>query len=249
MKANLVLILFLTIQIASAQRITRDNKGLALTANFSLLGQIAGGDLKTRFGNSSAPNLSIDLMTDRGNWIGGAEFGYIFGRTVKEDPLTKIYNLSGKIYGTDFVATEIFLRQRGFWTGAYLGKLIPVSSVNKRSGIRLTIGFGNIQHKIRLQDDTKSVVQLDSPYNKGYDRLTGGWYVSEFIGYQHLSKNRRVNLMIGFDFMQGFTKSWRDWDWDLKSKNTEQRLDLLSGIRVGWSLPFYIGEASEEIYY
>lgn len=246
------LFLFVLIGILNysfAQRISKDNKGLVLTVNFSLLSQISGGDLKNRYGNSSAPNISIDLMTEQGNWIIGGEFGYIFGRTVKEDPLRKIYNLPGKLYGTDFVATEVFLRERGLWTGGYIGKLFSTNQSNHRSGIRVSLGLGHLQHKIRLQDDTKSIVQLDQPYIRGYDRLTGGWYISEFIGYQHLSKNRRVNLMIGFDFMQGFTTSWRDWDWDLKSKNTSKRLDLLSGIRASWSLPFYIGEPAEEIYY
>ncbi len=249
MKFKIFILFFLVTQVTIAQRRSKDNKGLVLLANFSVLGQVSGGDLKTRFGNNTALGIGSELVTQKGNWIFGGEFAYLSGKKVKEDPVTTLYNIEKQIYGSDLQATSVFFRQRGYWAGGYVGKLIPISANNQRSGIRVTIGLGHMQHKIRIQDDTQTIVQFDAGYDRGYDRLSGGLYLSEFVGYQILSKNRRINMTIGFDFMQGFTKSMRDWDWDKKSKDTTARKDLLSGLRLNWSLPFYIGEKSEEIYY
>lgn len=249
MKFNYTFLLLLLSLFAKAQSRSYDNKGFALIPSIGLSTHTPGGDLKKRFGQSTAFHLATEGLTEKGNWIFGGEFSYFFGKKVKENPITPLYNVDDLIFGGDFQPTNIFLRERGFWAGAYLGKLIPINKNNQRTGIRVTMGIGHLQHRIRIQDDTKSVVQIDEPYSQGYDRLTGGLYLSEFIGYQILSKNRRINLTIGFDFMQGFTKSMRDWDWDKKSKDTTKRLDLFNGMRLMWSLPFYIGEKSEEIYY
>ena len=249
MKYKIILLFIFLAQLGQAQRRSKDNKGLALLVNMNAMVQKPGGNMKDRYGNNNAFGLGLELMTDKGNWIFGGEFNYLAGKKVKENPITSLYNVEDKIYGGDFQATNIFLRERGYWLGGYIGKLIPISAYNQRSGIRVTVGVGHIQHKIRIQDDTKTVVQLEKPYVYGYDRLTGGLYLSEFVGYQVLSKNRLINFTIGFDFMQGFTKSMRDWDWDKKSKDITARKDLLSGLRVNWTLPFYIGEKSEEIFY
>ncbi len=254
MKFKFLLSILLISSILQAQSRSKDNHGLALNCNIGLLGQLSGGDLKARFGNNNAFSVGAELMTERGNWILGGEYSYLAGKTVKEDPLVPLYNIidpdqGSKIYGSDFQATDVFLRQRGFWAGAYVGKLIPFSANHHRTGLRVTLGVGHFQHKIRLQDDTRSIIQFDSPYSKGYDRLTGGLYISEFVGYQILSANRRINFTVGFDFMQGFTKSMRDWDWDKKSKDTTAKKDYLKGLRMTWTLPFYIGEKVEQIYY
>jgi hypothetical protein len=254
MKFKFLFSILLVSNLLQAQSRSKDNHGLALNLNIGLLGQLSGGDLKARFGNNNAFSLSAELMTERGNWIFGGEYSYLAGKTVKEDPLVHLYNIidpdqGNKIYGNDFQATSAFLRERGFWAGGYIGKLIPFNATHHRTGLRVTIGVGHLQHKIRLQDDTQSITQFENPYIKGYDRLTGGLYVSEFVGYQILSSNRRINFTIGFDFMQGFTKSMRDWDWDKKSKDTTAKRDYLNGLRMTWTLPFYIGENVEQIYY
>jgi hypothetical protein len=44
--------------------------------------------------------------------------------------------------------------------------------------------------------------------------------------------------------------SRRDFDFSMRQQDTTERLDLNVGFRVGWILPFYVGErASEEVYY
>ena len=135
--------------------------------------------------------------------------------------------------------------------GAHVGKLIPVGFSNPRSGLRLTVSAGLLQHKIRIQDDPLSFVpHLDDDYKKGYDKLSNGLAFTEFVGYQLLSTNKRINFFAGFEFTQGFTMNRRAFDFDTRQQDTANRVDLNVGFRVGWVLPFYVGQrASEEIYY
>jgi hypothetical protein len=152
----------------------------------------------------------------------------------------------GDIIGSDQAVADVALRERGYYIGGMLGKLFTFGE--KRSGIRLTLGAGMLQHWIRLQDNSSSVAQITGAYRKGYDRRTGGLMLQQFIGWQHLSANRRANWFIGLEFNQGFTNSLRSWDFTEMRKLDEKRTDLRFGIRVGWTLPFYLSGA-EEIYY
>lgn len=221
-------------------------KGVALLTNFNAGIAKPGKDLAVRFGVNNAVGIGVELMTNRTTWIIGSDFSYFFSKKVNEDPLKKLINYDTYIYGNDKGLSEYLLRERGFIVQGYLGKLFLLNKSANRNGIRVTFGAGYMQHKIRLQDDSRSITQFSGDYKKGYDRLTGGLSLSQYIGYQYLSNNSRINFSVGFDFLQGFTKSLRDWDFDLKSKNTASRLDLLYGIRATWILPFYLGDLGEK---
>ena len=58
-----------------------------------------------------------------------------------------------------------------------------------------------------------------------------------------------VNFYGGLDFYQGFTKSRRSWDYSLMRADTENRIDLLSGFRIGWILPLYKQGSRKKYYY
>ena len=230
---------------ANAQR--NKEKGVAILAKFNVGLQLPGKDLAIRFGTNNAAGVSVELLGNKSNLIAGSDFSYFFSKKVKEDPLAKLVNYDTYIYGNDKGLSSYLLRERGFVWQGYVGKLFLLDKKSRnRSGIRFTLGVGYMQHKIRLQDDSRSIAQLYTDYRKGYDRLTGGLSISQYIGYQYLSENRRINFSLGFDFTQGFTKSKRDWDFDLKSKNINARLDILNGIRATWILPFYLGDLGEK---
>ena len=89
---------------------------------------------------------------------------------------------------------------------------------------------------------------LSGDYKKGYDRLTNGLTLKQFIGYQHLDPNLRLNFFAGFEFLEGFTRSRRDFDFDTRRKDQTDRLDLLWGFRVGLVLPFYFS-GDRDIFY
>jgi hypothetical protein len=222
------------------------NEGRALTLDINYGYATPGGDLKDRFGNSFDVGLGFDLLTNN-NWIIGLGGGIIFGNKVKdkEDVLANFRTPEGQIIGGNASWAAFSLKERGFHTEARFGKLVPLLSDNKRSGLRLVLGLGFLQHKIRLQDDPQSqVAQTIGDYSKGYDRLTNGLMLSQFIGYQHLSKNKLINFYGGFESTQGFTQNRRDYDFlTRQASDKSDRLDLLFGFKIGWILPFYISSS------
>lgn len=226
------------------------NTDKVLLLHISYAMQKPGGDLSDRFGTNFDVGGGLEWMTAKGNWIFGLDGGYLFGSNVKTDVLAGLRTPDGYIIGNDRVYADIQLRERGFHGTLLVGKLFSLSDVNKRSGIRVTLGGGFLQHKIRIQDDpSRSVPQLSEAYKKGYDRLSNGLLLTQFIGYQYLGADRRANFFAGIEFSQGFTQNRRDFNFDTRSTDTAKRLDLLFGIRVGWTLPFYLNSNPDSIYY
>lgn len=250
MRIGFILVFLGAVSVAFAQINTAQNKGTALLLHIGLGAQTPGGDLANRFGENMNVGGALELLTEQKNWIVGLGGYYLFGTDVKENVLQKLQNAEGFIIGNSGELADVQLRERGFYLGAHLGKLFTLSNKNVRSGIRATVGAGLLQHKIRIQDDPLvATPQLSDEKKKGYDRLSNGLAFHEFIGYQLLSTNKRVNFIIGFDFTQGLTQNRRDFNFDTREKDTKQRLDLLWGLRATWILPFYVGKGAAEIYY
>ncbi|MCI4650583.1 hypothetical protein [Phaeodactylibacter sp.] len=228
------------------------NRGNGILFNVSYAYHSPGGDLGKRFGDHFSVGSGLEFITDKGNWLFGLGMNYYFGNQVAENPILGLLNDQGGIIGNNRGYADIQLRMRGYYLGGHVGKLIPLGfSRNPRSGLRVTASAGLLQHKIRIQDDPLNFVpQLDDQYKKGYDRLSNGLAFTEFIGYQILSTNKLINFFAGVEFTQGFTMSRRAFDFASRQQDTTERVDLNVGFRVGWILPFYVGErASEEIYY
>lgn len=226
------------------------NKGNVLLAKVSMGFQTPGGYLQDRFGNSLSVGLGADVITHKKNWIVGIEGNYFFGTLVKQDVLASLRTPQGAIIGNDRNYADIQLRERGFYIGLLAGKLFLIPAKENRSGIRFTAGAGLLQHKIRIQDDpVRQVPQLLGEYRKGYDRLTNGLAFNEYIGYQILSNDGRINFTAGFEFTQGLTQNRRSFNFDTMSADTTERLDLLYTFRLTWIIPFYFGKGTEEIFY
>lgn len=246
LKLTLIFSLFLCLSFHSYGQ----NNGNALLLTINYGNQYPQKDLQTRFGNNLTVGLNLEYLTDKSNLIFGVQSSLLFGTDVKENVLASLENDSGIIYNNNFSNSTVDLRERGFYSGLYVGKLFGLLKENKRSGIRLQLGAGLLQHKIRIQLDPNSfVTELTTEGRKGYDRLTNGLALQQFVGYQHHSKNRLVNFYAGFEFIQGFTKNRRSINVDTGLTDTAERLDLLVGFRLGWTLPFYLGEKADTIYY
>lgn len=220
---------------------------LLLTATYS--GVVPGGDLAARFGPGFTLGAQVEGHLWPGNWILGGEFQTAFGAKVKEDVLAFLKDANGQIVGRDLQLSQAFLQQRQLMATGYVGKLFPVVRSNKRSGVRITVGGGYSWHWVKVNDEMASLPQIEGEYGKGYDRLTSGPAMSEFIGYQHISLNRRIIFLIGADFSQGFTRSRRDYDFQTMRKDDASRLDLTWGLRMGWSICLFSGSQKRDIYY
>jgi hypothetical protein len=211
--------------------------------------QLPGGALADRFGGNFSVDGGLDLLLREQDWVFSVEGQFLFGSEVKADVLAPLRTPEGYIYAADQSPADIRLSGRGFYVGAAAGRLIPLSAVNPRSALRLSLGGGLLQHKIRIQDDPFHFVpQLSAEYKKGYDRLSNGPALRQFIGYQLLNPGGGLHFYAGIDLLQGFTRSRRDFNFDTQQADDRARLDLLFGLRAGWILPFYLRKASE-IYY
>lgn len=204
-------------------------------------------DMAKRFGTSYRLGVGIKYK-DRNNWIYGARFLFMTGNKFREDSLLQNMTNSLGIIAQTGEVLNVGKFLRGYMVGVTLGKLFPLSKNNLNSGIVTIASTGFMQYKINFFDRNNSFPQLKGEYKKGYDRLTNGWYIEDFIGYQYLAKNKLINIYAGFDFVIGFTKVRRNYTFDLNRAETNARLDILSGFKVGWVLPIY-KKMAEETYY
>jgi hypothetical protein len=234
----------------SMAKISGDSVIPCFSLSFSYAFQIPGGDLLYRFGTNSNTGIALNYKTGK-NCFYGLQWTYLFGKDLKgNDPLDSIETSSGFVIDKEGKFADIREFERGFTLGISAGKIFNgFASPNKNSGFMLTGGIGYLQHKIKIYDNGARAPQINKQTLKGYDRLTSGIMTTEFVGYYYLSRNRYVNFYGGFEFNQGFTKSRRSWDYSLMMADTEHRIDLLSGVRVGWILPLYKTPAKKTFYY
>lgn len=220
--------------------------GSILLPGIGLGMNVPGGDMANRYGINMQLTTGIQYIT-RSNWVWGADWHILFGDNVKEDVLAPFRTPTGVIPGDDEQIADIFLRQRGIWTGAGFGKLFPLNA-GSRSGIKAMLHAGVLQHYIRFTDERNSVAQIRAGRYIGYDRLTRGFSLKQTISYQHLSNDRRLNFDISLDLTQGWTSEVRAVNFDTGLPTIKSRFDWLTGIRMVWYLPFYYGSTTQ-VYY
>ncbi len=255
MSRTFILLFFILLchSIYCTAQSSQNNAYSAILFNTSYGFHIPAADLSDRFGSNFSIGGSIEYLTEKGNWMLGIKGNNLFSQNVKEDVLATIRTSEGFLIGNSGAATGKFalvvLRERGFYAGGLVGKLFALSKKNKRSGIRATVGAGLLQHKIRIQDESGTAQQIAGDYKKGYDQLSNGLALEQFIGYQYLSINRGANFFAGFEFTQAFTKNRRNSNFATRTKDNTKRIDVLTGFRIGWTIPIYVGEKGEDLFY
>ncbi|MFZ9943163.1 MAG: hypothetical protein ACO3O0_06105 [Bacteroidia bacterium] len=198
-----------------------------------------GGDLADRFGSNSMLGGEV-LYKDKRNFVYGFSTGFIFGDQIKEPKLmSDLYTPEQQIIGLDGLYAEIRIFERGYHFGPAVGKIFSFKKPNPNSGIMLLVSPGFLQHKIRIEDIGNTVPALRGDYKKGYDRLTNGFRLQEFIGFVYFSNRQLANFYAGFEFIQGFTQLRRDYVFDDQAIDRGQRLDLMYGFKLGWTMPLY----------
>ncbi len=208
------------------------------------------GDLARRFGTSLGVGIDGHYMFGKSRWTIGGHINYLFGSDVKEDVIRNFKDSLQLIPGTGNDFGNVYLRERGFEMGIDIGKFfILYDNGNNYSGIKLTLGVGFMQHKILIKNDGNNVPQLIGFNTNPYDRLSNGLSISEFLGYQYLSRNKSISFYIGIESMQGFTQNKRIYNYDLKASDTSNRLDILWGLKAGWVIPLFSNTNPDEIEY
>jgi hypothetical protein len=217
----------------------RDSSIALVAVQASYAHQWPGGDLATRFGANSNLGLSAYRKL-KSNWLFGAEGSFLFGNQVREPGILRnVINSAGQVVDQDGVMADVFLFQRGWSVFGFAGRLLPIAGPNPNSGLVVKLGGGYMRHKVRVQTQQNVVPQLENEYLEGYDRLTAGPAALAYLGYHHFGNRRLVNFHLGLEVMAGFTEPLRAYNFDTEQYNSGGRMDLLTGLRVGWSLPIY----------
>jgi hypothetical protein len=238
----------LTWSTSQGQKNIRDSLISTSLLSCSYAYQYPGGDLDKRFYSNNAIGGSY-LFKTKHNWLVGVNGFFMFRDKIKETGLFQSISTSnGYIIDGNGIYAEVRLYERGFYGGAQLGKIFPVLGPNKNSGILLMAGTGLLQHKIRIENPDNTAPQIKGDYKKGYDRLTNGLAVNEFIGYMYLGNSRLVSFYAGFEFTQAWTQNRRSYNFDLMGPDNTKRMDLLSSFKIGWVIPLY-KRAPEKYYY
>jgi hypothetical protein len=198
---------------------------------------LPGGDLEKRFGENSSVGGKL-FFSHKSGFFWGAEGNFLFGGQVLENGiLDSLKGNDGYIIDGNGMYAEIYLYERGFDMAVLAGWVIPLVKSQPKSGLVLSASCGLLQHKIRIENKDNTAPQIKGDYKKGYDRLTNGLCLKEYIGYQYMSNHRLLNFTMGLEFTQAWTQNRREYNFDTRTKDISKRLDLLSGIRVGWIIP------------
>jgi len=221
-------------------------KGIVLSFNAGIDEPMA--DMAKRFGLSYRFGPAV-LYKTRNNFMFGAKVDFISGNKLRQDSLLLgVSDIHGQFINQDGQRISVGLFERGYTIGVEGGKIFSLNKKNPNNGILLMGGTGFIQHKILISDVDKTVPQVRGDYAKGYDRLTNGWYLEQFAGYNMFDRGGLLNFHIGLDILEGFTKGRRDYLFDVRRKDDASRLDILFGIRGGMYIPIF-KKKSEETYF
>jgi len=225
-----------------SQRNVRDSAIATPLIGVHYGGNWTAADLADRYGFLNHVGIMAGYKTSN-NWYWGFDGNFIFGNQIRNqdhmfDHLTDSY---GNITDINGDIAKVLVYSRGFNTNVVVGKIFPVLSPNENSGIMVHAGFGYLAHRMRIETQDQVIPQLELDYKKGYDRLTIGPNVHQFIGYSFLSNSGFYNFYAGFYAQEGFTKNMRSIFFDQPDipVPSEVRFDVQYGIRAGWYIPFY----------
>ncbi len=190
-----ILILFITTGALLAQQ--KNNLGDTIV-NATLLQvsyaiQFPFADMADRYGNNNCIGGGISFKVNN-NWMFGAEANFLFGGNIKEDTmLDYLFTSGGFLIGTNGIAESVLLFERGYYFIGKFGKVIPVVKGNPNSGLQVMAGAGFIEHKIKIEDPDAALSYVTGDYAKGYDRLTNGLALYQYIGYLRLDKRTQLS--------------------------------------------------------
>lgn len=215
-----------------------------IKAHYAL--QIPLLDYAQRYGISNVIGGSLSYKFGK-NFILGVDGNFIFGSKFNDVEIyTGVSNKLGQISGWNGIYEAYIVNQRGFTLKGEFGKVFSFGKLNKNSGILASVGFGAMQHKIKLDISESNAPHLNKDMQVGYDRLSNGFLSSQFIGFQYLDIRKRINFLVGWEFNQGYTKNRRTWDYNTNTPSSQAlRKDFSTGFKIGWIIPIYLIETDK----
>jgi hypothetical protein len=245
---SILVIIFISLNGFSQVNVN-DSAVSAFMPSFVYSFQMPGGDVATDYGYNSTIGGALMLKTKK-NVLFSLNFGFIFGNQINDaDSILRfVENDDGFIIDGNGTYTLYSLYERGYSLSFNVGKIIHVLAPNPNSGIMLTGGVGYLAHRLKIDVQHETAPQITGDYGLGYDRLTSGFALNEFVGYFFMGKSRVLNFYAGFEFYQAFTKSQRDYIFDQMGADNTTHTDFFYGFRIGWMIPIY-DRAPDAYYY
>ncbi|MFM7388174.1 MAG: hypothetical protein ACKO68_07950 [Bacteroidota bacterium] len=208
-----------------------------------------GGDLVNRYGYMNLVGFSAGYKL-KNNWFFQTDASFLFGSQVKIPGLLNgITDSYGNITDVNGDPAAVNILCRGVTANVVVGKIIPLSKFHRNSGIMVHAGAGYLNHRIKIETQTQVVPMIELDYKKGYDRLSTGLCLEQFIGYAFMARSSFYNFYGGLYCIEGFTKERRTLYFDQPDVpvSTKTRLDILVGLKLGWFIPFY--STQKDYYY
>ena len=204
-------------------------------------------DLSLKFGFLNHIGTLAGYKTKK-NWFYGVEANFIYGNNVQLNGMfNHLLDSKGNVTDVNGDVGIVVVSARGLNTNLVIGKIIPIFSPNKNSGIFINFGVGFLSHRYRIDTQDQVIPGLEINYRKGYDRYSFGPNLSQFIGYTFMSNYGLVNFYGGFYAQQGFTKNQRTIFFEMPGLEVPQStmLDIQVGLKLGWLIPIYKRQPKE----
>jgi len=246
-------IVFINISVAFSQQDSTKhgswhNNLFGVSGFYSL--QIPFGELADRYGlNSDVGVYSFFLF--KNNFTLGLEFNHMFGNKLKGDAshiLDPLMTDNGQILNALGEYANIVLSERGFFAGGKIGKIFYLKKETKIA-IITNVGIGLLQHKIRIDVEGNNVPGLYGNYAKGYDRLTNGLAINQFLGIGYMPLYSPINFFVGIEFNEAWSRNRRDFNFDTMEQDNHLRHDYLFGIKAGWIITIYKQDIKQYYYF
>ena len=247
----LFILLILTIEnSAFAQRNVKDSVIATPWVSIQYGLNWTAGDLDERLGLLNHIGFFAGYKTNH-NWIYGVDASFIFGKDVRVTGLfDNLLDSKGNITDINGDVAIVRVLSRGFHANGNVGKIFPVLSPNKNSGIYVNLGVGYTAYKLRIETQNQVIPQLELDYRKVYDRLTSGINTQQFIGYALMANQGAYNFYAGFYIQEAFTYNRRKVFFDTPDTEVpkDMRIDIQYGFKIAWLIPFY-KRVPKEFYY
>jgi len=253
-----ILILVCTCLISSAQDTTslmahhvpkrfEANSAIMFIPNYDA--QFPFGHVAQRFGFDNLVGMEILYKTDK-NWLVGANGGFIYGSTVKQDYVyTNIATSTGQFITHYNDLTSIRPEEHGFNIQFTFGKIIPFAQRYPDAGLMLMTGFGIVQDKMAVSIKAAELPQLSPEYRKGYDRMCNGPVISQFIGGNFMARGKYLSGYAGLQLDVSYTQNERPYDFYTMGKLNDKGVDVFLGLKVGFSISKYLQASEKEFFY
>ena len=209
------------------------------------IGLVQFGQQYLRF--SSIP-ITAYYKTNKNYTYGLMGSGY-FGSDIVQPGLFTGMTYDNQLIDINGNPAQVRFQMRGWYAMATGGKIFSFKRQrNLNKGIHVRMGAGFMQHKIRMQFDSDKLPQLEDAYIKGYDRLHNGLMLMAGAQY-HVIAMRNLSLFAGIDYVQGYTKNRRSWEYSLNKKDDCIKTDQYINLNAGIIIPLKMYKKTEARYF